>query len=68
MFATARMAGWAAHRFEELVSGKRIIRPAYKSVAHLRDYVPLDQRAANKAPASKDLVAQALSDADAIGD
>jgi citrate synthase len=68
MFATARMAGWAAHRFEELVSGKRIIRPAYKSVAHLRDYVPLDQRAANKAPSDKDLVAQALSDADAIGD
>ena len=32
LFACARTAGWAAHRFEELVSGKRIIRPAYKSV------------------------------------
>lgn len=31
LFACARMTGWAAHRFEELVSGKRIIRPAYKS-------------------------------------
>ena len=31
LFASARMAGWAAHRFEEIVSGKRIIRPAYKS-------------------------------------
>lgn len=32
LFACSRMAGWAAHRFEELVSGKRIIRPAYKSI------------------------------------
>ena len=32
LFACARTAGWAAHRFEELVSGKRIIRPAYKSI------------------------------------
>ncbi|MGI6216221.1 MAG: citrate/2-methylcitrate synthase [Coriobacteriales bacterium] len=31
LFACSRMAGWAAHRFEELVSGGRIMRPAYKS-------------------------------------
>ena len=31
LFACARMAGWAAHRFEEIVSGKRIMRPAYAS-------------------------------------
>ncbi|WP_139651266.1 citrate/2-methylcitrate synthase [Raoultibacter phocaeensis] len=31
LFACARMSGWAAHRFEEIVSGKRIIRPAYKT-------------------------------------
>lgn len=31
LFACARMAGWTAHRFEEIVSGKRIIRPAYKA-------------------------------------
>ncbi|NTU89537.1 MAG: citrate/2-methylcitrate synthase [Actinobacteria bacterium] len=32
LFACSRITGWAAHRFEELVSGKRIIRPAYKSI------------------------------------
>lgn len=45
MFACARMAGWAAHRFEELVSGKRIIRPAYKTTVRSRPYVNLDDRA-----------------------
>ena len=30
MFASARMAGWSAHRFEEIVSGKRIMRPAFR--------------------------------------
>ena len=45
LFACARMAGWAAHRFEEIVSGKRIIRPAYKVVGSLhREYVPIEQR------------------------
>ena len=68
MFATARMAGWCAHRFEELVSGKRIIRPAYKSVAHKRAYVPLADRAEGKLPRDAELVVQTLSDADAIGD
>ena len=32
LFATARVAGWCAHRIEEILSGKRIIRPAYKFV------------------------------------
>ena len=31
LFACARMAGWAAHRFEEIVASKRIIRPAYQN-------------------------------------
>lgn len=45
LFACARMSGWAAHRFEEIVSGKRIIRPAYKSVSGgRRSYVPMDER------------------------
>lgn len=44
LFAVSRMAGWSAHRFEELVSGKRIIRPAYKSVFKSRDYIPIDRR------------------------
>ena len=45
LFACARMAGWAAHRFEEINSGKRIIRPAYKATfrtAH--PYVPMEER------------------------
>jgi citrate synthase len=38
LFASARMVGWAAHRFEEIVSGRRIIRPAYKStISEARD-------------------------------
>lgn len=32
IFAIARIAGWSAHRIEELVTGGRIIRPAYMSV------------------------------------
>ena len=44
LFGVSRMAGWAAHRFEELVSGKRIIRPAYKSVFKDRNYKSLNER------------------------
>ena len=44
LFACARMSGWAAHRFEEIVSGKRIIRPAYKSIrSGKRDYVAMNE-------------------------
>lgn len=35
LFACARMAGWAAHRFEEIISGKRIMRPAYGNALEL---------------------------------
>ena len=47
LFACARMAGWAAHRFEEIESGKRIIRPAYKaSFTSLKrlEYTPIEER------------------------
>jgi citrate synthase len=44
IFCIARIAGWCAHRIEELISGARIIRPAYRSVLHNRDYVPLKDR------------------------
>ncbi|MBO4865103.1 MAG: citrate/2-methylcitrate synthase [Ruminococcus sp.] len=44
MFAVSRMAGWCAHRFEEINSGRRIIRPAYKSVAPERPYIALGNR------------------------
>ena len=44
LFAMSRVVGWSAHRIEELMNGKRIIRPAYKSVAEPRKYIPLDER------------------------
>ena len=44
LFACSRMAGWAAHRMEELVSGKRIIRPAYKTAVKPKEYLPIEDR------------------------
>jgi citrate synthase len=44
IFCIARIAGWAAHRIEELVSGARIIRPAYRDVLKNRSYAPLGER------------------------
>lgn len=44
IFAISRIAGWSAHRIEELAAGSRIIRPAYKSVSKRKHYVPLDER------------------------
>lgn len=44
IFATARIAGWSAHRIEELVSGGRIMRPAYKCVQKRRRYKGMDDR------------------------
>jgi len=44
LFAIARMAGWCAHRLEEVWSGGRIIRPAYKAIGLDAEYVPLSER------------------------
>ena len=44
LFAVARMAGWSAHRMEELINMGKIIRPAYKAVQPRREYRPLDER------------------------
>lgn len=44
LFAIARIAGWSAHRMEELVTTDKIIRPAYKSLVTDRKYVPRDLR------------------------
>lgn len=44
LFAIARIAGWSAHRMEELVSGGKIIRPAYSCVSDRREYIPIDNR------------------------
>ena len=44
LFTVARTAGWSAHRLEEMLTGGRIIRPAYKSLALPMDYVPMNER------------------------
>lgn len=44
LFATARIAGWSAHRIEELIVGKKIIRPAYLNVQPRTEYTPLNER------------------------
>ncbi len=44
IFAMARVAGWGAHRVEELINMGKIIRPAYQYVGERGVYTPLDQR------------------------
>lgn len=44
LFAVARVAGWCAHRIEEILTGSRIMRPAYRSVSEGRFYTKLEER------------------------
>ena len=44
LFATARIAGWSAHRLEELINAGKIIRPAYMSISEEKPYTPLQRR------------------------
>ena len=45
LFAMARVAGWCAHRIEELTfSAKRIIRPAFKNVYPIQKYITINER------------------------
>ena len=44
LFAAARIAGWLAHRIEEISTGGKIIRPAYKPITKDSLYVPIHQR------------------------
>lgn len=44
LFASARVAGWCAHRLEELTTSSKIMRPAYKSVIKPREFKPLEER------------------------
>lgn len=44
IFAISRMAGWSAHRLEELVNAGKIIRPAYRYVGHHRPYLEVEDR------------------------
>jgi citrate synthase len=44
LFAVSRIAGWCAHRLEEIVAGGRIIRPAYKCVQNRLGYTEMSKR------------------------
>ena len=44
IFAIARIAGWSAHRLEEILNSGKIIRPAYMNVQDRREYVPSEER------------------------
>ena len=44
LFATARISGWLGHRIEEVMTGGKIIRPAYKSISKKGQYIPIEKR------------------------
>lgn len=44
LFATARLSGWTAHRTEELIAGKKLMRPAYINVQEHREFSPIKNR------------------------
>lgn len=44
LFAVSRIAGWCAHRIEEITYGGRIMRPAYRSMVKSAEYIPIDER------------------------
>lgn len=44
LFAVSRISGWCAHRIEELTTGGRIMRPAYRALPQNTGYVPMQGR------------------------
>ena len=44
IFAISRIAGWSAHRIEEIVKGGKIMRPAFKNVSAKKNYISMDER------------------------
>lgn len=44
IFAVARIAGWSAHRIEEIQNAGKIIRPQYVSVIPEREYTDMSER------------------------
>ena len=44
IFAMSRVAGWSAHRIEELAFNPRIMRPAYKNIKTKLGYTPMTER------------------------
>ncbi len=45
IFAVSRIAGWSAHRIEEIAAGGRIYRPAFKNILEPRQFLPIEKRA-----------------------
>ena len=48
IFALSRVTGWCTHRIEEILTSKKIIRPAYKSVSKKSKYIALSERKSQK--------------------
>lgn len=44
IFAVARIAGWSAHRMEEIQNAGKIMRPAYICVKETQPYIPMEER------------------------
>lgn len=44
LFAVARISGWCAHRVEEVLTCRKIIRPAYRAAFEQHQYIPRDER------------------------
>lgn len=44
IFAIARIAGWSAHRMEEVCHKGKIMRPAYMTVCPHKEVIPMDER------------------------
>ena len=44
IFAISRIAGWSAHRLEEILMNGKIIRPAYQEIIPRGTYVPMEER------------------------
>lgn len=44
LFAVSRIAGWCAHRIEEVVSGNKVMRPAYRAAVAKIPYTPMEDR------------------------
>ena len=44
IFAMSRIAGWCAHRIEEIMVSDKIIRPAYKNVYKGKEYTNIADR------------------------
>ena len=63
IFAMARIVGWCAHRIEEITTGNRIIRPAYKSAVQRLSYTPIEQR---KTPTMADIEATTVKNSERI--